>query len=154
MDNTISDFNIALIPVFAEVIVSEGISDKVRLLRFSALKTLQSYLNHYETLGYMQKLLYGIAEKKGKMILEISSKTEMDKMLKPHCPHYNGAEFIPDRYSIPEEELICWSQTSLLAPLNSTGQKRYMEIFKSVLPDEYAQLFSQEKHYEQKGEKS
>lgn len=65
----------------------------------------------------------------------ITSKTEMEKMLNPHCPTYNGNEFIPDKYNIPEEELICWSQTSLKAPLNDAGFKRFMEVFKLVLPD-------------------
>ena len=140
MDNSISDFNIALIPIFAEILVADDISDQIRILRFSALKKLQAYLSHYEKLGFMQKLLYEIAEKKGKMILSITGKTEMDRMLKPHCPRYDGSKFIPDEYSVPEEELICWSQTSLLAPLNEAGFKRYMELFHIVFTEESKKL--------------
>ena len=112
-------------------------SDKVKELRMSALQTLRKQLNYYKELGFIDRLLTAIAEKKCKFLMEITSKTEMEKMLKPHCPTYNGNEFIPDKYHIPEEELIGWSQASLEAPLNDAGFKRYMEVFKSVLPDLY-----------------
>lgn len=120
----------------AELLLSDK-PDKIKELRMSALQTLRHQLNYYKELGIIDRLLTAIAEKKCKFIMEITSKTEMEKMLKPHCPTYNGNEFIPDKYHIPEEELICWSQTSLAAPLNSAGFKRYMEVFKLVLPDLY-----------------
>lgn len=120
----------------AELLLSDK-SDKIKELRLSALQKLRNQLNFYNELGFIERLLTAIAEKKCKLLMEITSKTEMEKMLKPHCPTYNGNEFIPDKYHIPEEELICWSQTSLAALLNSVGFKRYMEVFKSVLPDLY-----------------
>lgn len=120
----------------AELLFSDK-ADKVKELRLSALQTLRNQLNYYKELGFIDRLLTAIAEKKCKFLMEITSKTEMEKMLKPRCPIYNGNEFIPDTYNIPEEGLICWSQTSLVAPLNDAGFKRYMEVFKSVLPDLY-----------------
>lgn len=48
--------------------------------------------------------------------------------------------FIPDAYSVPEEELICWSETSLKGPLTAEGFQRYMELFKQVLPEESRRL--------------
>ena len=125
-----------LIEYFAEIMTS-GESDRIKELRLYALTTVRQQLLAYQGLGIIQRLLMAIAEKKCKFIMEITSKTEMEKMLKPHCPTYNGKEFIPDKYHIPEEELICWSQTSLQAPLNGAGFKRYMEVFKLVLPDLY-----------------
>ena len=41
-------------------------------------------------------------------------------------------EFITSKYCIPEEEMIMWSCTSLKAPLNEAGFKRYMQLFKEV----------------------
>ena len=32
----------------------------------------------------------------------------------------------------PEEEAICWSETSLRGTLNEAGYKRYMEVFQEV----------------------
>lgn len=138
------DFMIALLPFWAEVITAEEIPDEVRFLRFQALQELRSYLMHYQKQGYMPRLLYAIAEKKGKLICTISSKTEMDKLLEPRCPYYDGNRFVPDALCIPEEELICWSETSFLGPLNEVGFKRYMELFQQVLPEEYEQVFGKE----------
>ena len=57
-----------------------------------------------------------------------------------YMPHYDGAGFIPAAYSVPEEELICWSETSLKGPLTAEGFQRYMELFKQVLPEESRRL--------------
>lgn len=133
--NLDDDFMLVMIPYFAEIIMA-NVTDQVRTLRFTAMKEVQKYLRHYQELGYISKLLLAIAEKKCELICTVTSKAEMDKVIKPHCPHYDGTKFVPDKYSIPEEELICWSQTSLKAPLNDVGFKRYMELFKEVFPEE------------------
>lgn len=135
------DFELCLLTFITETLACNNISDKVRKLRLNALKQLRSYLNHYKKLGYMDTLLNAIAEKKGWMILQTSSETEMNKLLKPHCPHFDGVNFIPDKYHVPEEELICWSETSLKAPLNHSGFKRYAELFKQVFPDKSKEIF-------------
>lgn len=56
-------------------------------------------------------------------------------MIRPRAPHFDGNKFIPDRYNIPEEELICWCETSLRGPLNENGFNRYMEVFHEVFPE-------------------
>ena len=134
------DYSLTLIFAYAEVIAGD-MSDKVRVIRFDALKRLQAILAFYKDRGYMEELLDGIAEKKCQMIMSVTSKTEMEKVLKPHCPHYDGVKFIPDTYNVPEEELICWSETSFLAPIKEAGYKKYMEVFKSVFPEKSKQLF-------------
>lgn len=136
-DVNMKGFEIPLIFSFSEILVSEQKPDRVRELQFSALRTLAGHLRYYKSLGYMDSLLYGIAEKKGKLILEITSKTEMDKLMKPHCPHFDGNKFVDNKYVISEEEMICWSQTSLQGPLNEVGYKRYMELFQRIFPDVY-----------------
>ena len=128
--------SVALAPYFAELICSEGITEKVFALRFDALKMLQGLIHHYDERGYADKLLNGIAEKKGAMIMSASSKTEMNKILKPKAPHFDGVRFIADHYLLPEEELICWSEASLRAPLNEYAFRRYMELFCRMFPEE------------------
>lgn len=135
-----NDFVVALIPYYAEIMAGD-MPDRIRELRFLAIRKLQDCLGLYQKLGYMEKLLYAIAEKKGRLICSISSKADMERLLKPGCPHYDGNRFIPDEFCIPEEELICWSETSLQAPLNETGFRRYMELFSQILPVEYGQVF-------------
>lgn len=65
-----------------------------------------------------------------------SSYIDTDKILKPQFPYYNGNRFVPDKYSVPEEELICWSEASMIAPLNDVAFQRYMELFRDILPEQ------------------
>lgn len=136
-----------IIPCIAEIAASDT-PERVKKLRLGAVSELQRYLHYYRQLGYMPKLLYAIADKKCRMIVSATTKAEMQKLVRPNCPHYDGAGFIPDdgagfipdAYSVPEEELICWSETSLKGPLTAEGFQRYMELFKQVLPEESRRL--------------
>ena len=128
--------SVSLIPYFAELICSEGISEKLFALRFDALRDLQGLLSQYDKRRYSAKLLNSIGEKKGAMIMSADSKTEVNKILRPKAPHYDGVRFVSDRYLLPEEELICWSEASLRAPLNEAGYRRYMELFQRAFPEE------------------
>lgn len=126
---------------FTKILLSNDISDRIKEIRLLALKELYSYLKHYEELGYVENLISKIAEKKISMIMQITSKEEKDKVIKSKCPKFNGNKFIPDKYNIPEEELICWSEASLKAPLNETGFNRYMELFRKIFPEEGMEIF-------------
>ena len=125
---------------YAEAIADE-VPERVRDLRTAAIRELQKYLTMYQNLGYDQRLIDGIAEKKCRMISTITSKSEMDLLIKPRCPHFDGNRFIPDKFMVPEEELICWSETSLRAPLRSEAFERYMELFGQVYPKESKEIF-------------
>ena len=128
---------------FVKTLMSNDIPERIKELRLSALKELYNYLKHYEELGYVDKLICKIAEKKIDMIMKIETKEEKDKVIKPKCPQFYGDRFLTDEYSVPEEELICWSEASLRAPLNEHGFNRYMELFKKIFPDE-EKIFSQD----------
>ena len=135
LNNTENQFIIILIETFVEIIFDENVSDKIKEIRINGLLELNSYLEYYKNCGYMEKLINTIAEKKAKMIMQITSKSEMKKVLKPSCPNFDGSKFITDKYHVIEEELIGWSQTSLQGPLNDIGFKRYFELFNIVLPE-------------------
>ncbi len=130
------DVEVSMIMHFVELITKESIPPRVQELQFTALRELRAQLHYYAQRGYHKRLISGIAAKKGALILNTTTKADMDKVMPPKPPHYNGTEFVPDEFSIPEEELICWSETSLRAPLNSAGLKRYMTLFKEIFPNE------------------
>lgn len=132
--NTDDDFMLIMIPYFAEILTAD-VSDQIKTFRFTAMKEVQKYLRYYQEMGYISPLISTIAKKKCELICTVTSKKDLNKIIKPHCPHYDGNKFVPDKYSIPEEELICWSQTSLKAPLNDVGFKRYLELFKEIFPE-------------------
>ena len=129
------EFTIVMLPYFAELIVAD-MPDSVRNLCFDAMRQVQDYLHHYEVLGYMPGFLCVIAEKKCRYIMAATTKADMEQIIKPHCPYYDGNRFIPGPYSIPEEEMICWSETSMKEPLTSVGLGRYLELFHQVFPEE------------------
>lgn len=130
-----------VLALFISKVIAEDMSDKLRQLRFEALAVLRQHLAYYRETGIREDILYAIAEKKCNLIMTATSKAEIDKILKPKCPHFDGNKFVPDKYDIPEEEMIGWSQASLKAPLNEAGFKRYMELFEQIFPIEYKSLF-------------
>ena len=129
------DFEMILFFAFAEIVMDEDASDALKELRLDALKKLHRSLNHYQNLGYISQLTTAIAEKKCRMIKEATSKTQIESFIKPRCPRYDGGKFVEDPTIVPEEELICWSHTSLRAPLNSIGAAWFKEVFKRVFPN-------------------
>ena len=134
-NNTVYGFTISLIQTFVEILFDEKTSDDIKALRIDGLKTLSNYLKYYQNHGYIESLINKIAEKKTKMLMQIKSKNEMNKLLKPSYPYFNGNKFIPDKYNVIEEELIGWSETSLQGPLNEIGFKRYTELFNILFPE-------------------
>ena len=135
-----TDFTLVTAAFLAEIIVSNA-PDKVRELRIQALKQLRNRLEHYKSLGYMDQLLCAIARKKAEMIMKVTTKTEMDKVMSMRPPSFDGNKFLPDRYNVPEEEIILWSLASLQAPLSSVGFDRYKELFEMLFPDQALEVF-------------
>ena len=88
------DYDLLIIMRIAEVLMDEESPEKVRELRLKALGGLRGQLEHYKKLGYIDRLLNGIAEKRVAMIMKATTKTEMDRIMTPKAPHYNGAEFV------------------------------------------------------------
>ena len=125
---------------FLGVIITEDVSDTVRINRFEAFQKMRGYLKHYQERGFPLGLILGIMVRKGYMILCTTTKKEMEGIVIPKAPHYDGSKFVPGEYFVPQEELICWSETSLIAPLNHVGLRRYLEVFKMAFPEKYREL--------------
>ena len=152
MNNNDSSYHIPWIIAFTKVLTDVEEPDKVRLLRLGALQEFLGNLNHYKGLGYRDELLYTIAEEKSEMILNAKTKAEMKKILHPKLT-FNGEIYSPGEYHIPEEELICWNEVFMKAPLNPQGHRRYMELFQMVFPKENEEINSKEPDEELSGER-
>ena len=87
-----------LIPYIAEIIVTDKLTDAQKTLQFEAIMQLQGILKHYEKLGYKPDLICKIAEKKGAMILTVTTKTEMSKLLKGNIMSLKKNSFAGQRY--------------------------------------------------------
>lgn len=132
---SVNDYEIVMCVLYAEVIAEE-MPEQYRILRMEALGRLRRTLAQYKERMYHDKLLAGIARKRGQMILDATSKKQIERILNPKAPHFDGNKFIPDEYGVAEEELICWSETSFRGPLISVASERYRELFREVFPEE------------------
>ena len=138
------DYTLVLLPFFAEMCTKPAELEKITKLRKEAIWQLYRQLAEYKQRGYIESLLSSIAKKKAGMIMNVTSKTEMEKLMNPRPPYFDGNRFIPDEYHIPEEELIAWSETSFLGPLNEAGYRRYKELFAQVFPEQAKEIFGGE----------
>lgn len=143
MVGQLKDHGLIVASYIADVVTDPEITDKVLKLRLDALTKLMGQLRLYKERGFLEELLCAIAEKKGKFILEATSKTEMERIITPRAPHFDGNRFIPDKYSIPEEELIAWSETSLKGPLVAEAFDRYRELFSIIFPKQAKEIFQE-----------
>lgn len=116
-----------------------------KLLQSAALAELEITLNRYSERCYDPALLCAIASKKARWITEATTKKDIQSILNPPAPRYDGNKFYPDKYMPPEEEAIRWSETSLRAPLNEAGFKRYMEVFQQVFHKSVEAILSEKR---------
>lgn len=120
----------------ATVLLDESINDRTRLLRMEAIRRLPSIMNIYMNEFHNEELITRIFNKKLAFIMEAASKKEIDKIMSPPDIHYDGNKIRPaNEYVIPEEELLIWSRTSLMAPLIDAGYRRFEELFKEIFPE-------------------
>lgn len=115
----------------AELIVgSEDSKERLLEEKFEALRKSWSLLELYAKDGFDEKILDAIMEKKARLILDATSVQDVRELSNPPKPYYDGSKWTCSKNSVPEEEMIWWSKTSLRAPLSSEAVERYAELFK------------------------
>lgn len=100
--------------------------------KYEAIRKTLACTKQYREKGIMSELVHAACMKKLKMIKEADTAKDLKAIEKGCIPRFNGNQFSPGPYHIPEEELILWSLTSLKAPLVSAGLNRYMDLFKQI----------------------
>ena len=139
-----TDYHQKIATALTEVAESNG-AERLKLLQSAALGELEITLNRYAERGYDPALLCTLASKKVSWIMEATTKKKVQAILNPPAPRYDENKFYPDKYMLPEEEAIGWSETSLRAPLNEAGFKRYMEVFQQVFHKSVEEILSEKR---------
>lgn len=119
----------------AEVVSSpeaDHLPKRVLEEKIAALSDTYNRARSYREMQICDDIVNVIIEKRRKLIMDAATVQELKSICAEPKPYYNGNQFITSRYCIPEEELVVWSCTSLKAPLNEAGFKRYMQLFKEV----------------------
>lgn len=126
--------------------------DRLKKERIQTLQTIFQRAWRYQERGMMEKLIFGFARKKTRMLEKANTKGELQEIGRPPKPVYNGNGFTPGKYDTEEEEMLVWSLTSLKAPLNDPAYKRYEELFCRLLPEKAKDVFPE--MYEKNQEKT
>ena len=119
--------------------------DKLYENKMGALGNLMTVDRPYDK-GFSMNahnLLCNIYMKKIDFIKEAKTKGEIKAILTSSPIRDNGYEIVENKYYIIEEELLMWSITSLTAPLNSKGNKRYLEVFKRFFGEDLYKKIAQ-----------
>jgi len=123
--------------VLALAALSQDADNPMIETKIEALFKLREIINSYLKYGFLEELVFSIFAKKADFLINATSKQDIKEILSPAKVHYDGNEIIPNgRYHVREEELLLWSLTSLNAPLNEYGLKRYMKLFMEIFPDQ------------------
>ena len=63
------------------------------------------------------------------MILTADSISDIQRAARPPKPRHNGATWIEDPFTVPEEELVLWLQMSLERPPSEIAYRRITKLF-------------------------
>jgi len=133
MNNNDACFELAVAGALLDISLDDACAERLSAAKLEAVRSASAVCQGYLHQGIREDLIFRILNKRLEMILKAESQSQLDKICRPRAPHYNGVRFVPSsEFSIPEEEMLLWSMTSLKGPLISAGYDRYMELFRQV----------------------
>ena len=112
----------------------QGESQSLAGAREKAVRDTLDGVKKYRDEGMRDNLIHSVFKKRMELIKKVNTVKELKQIMIDPKPHYNGSGFVTSDYSVPEEELILWSITSLWGggPLNEPAFKRYIALFQQV----------------------
>lgn len=145
IEKNISAMTMMILKYIADIVVDEGeppTPTRILELRIGACSSLIGIMRQYASYGFPMSILETICEKKFGFIKAATTKSDIDEILYPSVPGYNGNTFSPrSAFHIEEEELLLWAYTSLRGPLISDAARRYEELVRKYLPKQYKMAF-------------
>lgn len=104
--------------------------EKLEVNKMSALFQLFVNVEEYHNRHYDARIVKAIFEKKSRLIKEAETIEELKNIM-------NGPKPFDDSgATVPEEEMIMWSEASLKAPLNSQATERYLTLVQNCFGKE------------------
>ncbi len=116
-----------------------GVPEKLRELRLAGQRAVYPYVQKIcEDSSYIRgDVIMSIVEAKLGFMCTAKSKKDVERILSPPKIHYDGRGIWAEpEFYVPAEEMLIWSETSFLAPLNDVGYRRYMKLFRDFFGDE------------------
>lgn len=124
------------------------IPEKVRLMRDEAFKQVRRRIGVLSGEVFAIPAFFeNIADQKCRFIEKATTKQEMKEILTPCKPIFNGREItVNSPYHVPAEELLIWSATCLIAPLNAHATQRMLKLMAALMPDEFYMAFKNDSY--------
>lgn len=114
-----------------------GISEKLRELRLAGQRMVYPYVQKLHDGFIRMDVIMTIVEAKLGFMCTAKSKKDVERILSPPKIHYDGrGVWAEPEFYVPAEEMLIWSETSFIAPLNDAGYRRYMKLFRDFFGDE------------------
>lgn len=108
--------------------------------KYEAILLAKGLTDKYAAWGVRNDLLDVIMQKKTELILAADSVSDAKRAAKPPKPRYNGAAWIEDPFTVPEEELVLWLQMALDHNPTEIAYKRIVKLFTQVFGITEAEL--------------
>lgn len=132
MQTYYNDIHTEILKIFVKttvrIIFNTNNNLKLRKSCLSALSQLKKIVDQYIKEFYNNELSLIIFKKKSQFIINAKSKQQLNDILKPSLPNYNGEKYCSE-YHLKEEELLLLSLISLNHVLNHIVYKRFIELF-------------------------
>lgn len=120
----------------AQIICDENSSDQTKKLRFGAIQKIIPMMDAFFEEFHNLELVEKACAKRIEYIMTCTTKKDMDLIMSGPKVRYDGNKIQPAHpFVVPAEELMAWSRTSLVAPLDQAGLERYMKVFREIFPE-------------------
>ena len=112
-----------------ESVQDQSAKPSLREAKYEAILLAKGLTDKYAAWGVRNDLLDVIMQKKTNLILDADSISDIQRAAKPPKPRHNGATWIEDPFTVPEEELVLWLQMSLERPPSEIAYRRITKLF-------------------------
>ena len=116
-----------------ESVLDPSAKPSLREAKYEAILLAKGLTDKYAAWGVRNDLLDVIMQKKTELILAADSVSDAKRAAKPPKPRYNGAAWIEDPFTVPEEELVLWLQMALDHNPTEIAYKRIVKLFTQVV---------------------
>lgn len=114
-----------------------SLTEEIREKKLDALRETARRVAVYDNGHcYDPLILTGYTHKMCQFILDAQKGGEINEIMSPLKPIYDGNKLIDRKYQVDEEELLGLSAASLRVPLNGIATKRMLELMYRVFPKE------------------
>lgn len=100
--------------------------------RMKAIHTTLQRAAYYRKQDIRTDVVHMAIEKRLNLIANAATVAELKEISAEPRPRHTGSGLVSGRFSVPEEELIVWSITSMHGPMIPAGIERYAYLFRQV----------------------